>query len=91
MNDVENYIKKRSKNNSNFEAMVEKEYENLKLGYIIKELREKENMTQDELALKLQTTKSAISRLENHTENIRIITLERIAEVFNKKLHISIQ
>ncbi len=91
MNDVENYIKKRSKNNSNFEGMVDKEYENLKLGHIIKELREKENMTQGELALKLQTTKSAISRLENHTENIRIITLEKIAEVFNKKLHISIQ
>lgn len=91
MSDIDNYIKKRNQKNPNFETIVEKEYENLKLGYIIKELREKENMTQEELAKKLQTTKSAISRLENHTENIRIVTLEKIADVFNKKLHISIQ
>ena len=69
--------------------MVENEYENLKLGKLIKDLREDVGMTQEELAKKLQTTKSAISRLENHTENIRLSTLEKVAEVFGKRLNIN--
>ena len=89
MSDLKNYIEKRNLKNSNFEKMVEKEYENLKIGMIIKELREQKKMTQEELAKKLKTTKSAISRLENHAENMRLSTLEKVAEVFNKKLHVN--
>jgi len=91
MSDLDNYIQKRSNKNPNLITLLNKEYENIKFGYLIKELRENQNMTQVQLAEKLHTTKSAISRLENHTENIRLVTLERIAEVFNKRLHISIQ
>jgi len=89
MSDITKYIDKRTKKNKNFKQMVYNEYNNLKLGEIIKELRMKKGMTQNELAKKLKTTKSAISRLENHTENIRISTLEKVAETFGKKLNIN--
>ncbi len=89
MSDLTKYIEKRNKVNKNFKKMVENEFENIKLGKMIKDLRENKGMTQDELAKKLRTTKSAISRLENHTENIRLSTLEKIAEIFDKKLNIN--
>ena len=89
MSDLTKYIEKRNKSNKHFKQMVENEYENLKLGKLIKDLREDVGMTQEELAKKLQTTKSAISRLENHTENIRLSTLEKVAEVFGKRLNIN--
>lgn len=48
-------------------------------------------MTQEELARKLHTTKSAISRLENHAESMRLATIERVAEVFDKRVEIVFQ
>lgn len=91
MSDLTNYIEKRKIKNKDFGIILEKDYDNIKIGSIIKELRESEKMTLEELAKKMKTTKSAISRLENHTESIRLSTLEKVAEVFNKKIHISFQ
>jgi transcriptional regulator with XRE-family HTH domain len=48
-------------------------------------------MTQEELAAKLQTKKSAISRMENHSEDIRLSTLGKVARVFGKELRIAIR
>jgi transcriptional regulator with XRE-family HTH domain len=48
-------------------------------------------LTQEELAGKLNTKKSAISRIENHSEDIRLSTLFHSAEALGKKLQVSIQ
>lgn len=53
-------------------------------------MREKSGYNQEELAEKLDTKKSAISRIENHTENIRLSTLEKYARVLGMKLQINI-
>ena len=66
-------------------------YEDFKIGVLIKELRLKEGMTQEELAKRLHTKKSVISRMENHSEDIRLSTLERVAEVFGKRIQIAIK
>ncbi len=89
MSDLEKYIKKREKKEPGFRKGLNEEYENLRIGLMIKELRIKEGMTQEELAEKLQTTKSAISRLENHAENVRLATLENVAKVFGKEVRIN--
>lgn len=47
-------------------------------------------LTQEELAARLNTKKTAVSRIENHAEDIRLSTLERVASVLGKKLKISI-
>jgi DNA-binding XRE family transcriptional regulator len=48
-------------------------------------------MTQEELAEKMHTKKTVISRMENHSEDIRLSILSKIAEVFDKKLQIIIE
>ena len=52
--------------------------------------REKAGLTQDELADRLKTKKSAISRIENHAEDIRLSTLEKFAHASGKKLVLKI-
>jgi len=48
----------------------------------IKDLRKKKNMTQDELAEKLNVTRQAVSNWENGKTQPDIETLTRLAEVF---------
>lgn len=47
-------------------------------------------MTQDDVAQKLGTKKSAISRIENHAEDIRLSTLHRYAKAIGKKVNLEI-
>jgi len=56
----------------------EQEFEAFKLGVVIQEMREKQNLTQSQLAEKCGTTKSYISRIENNASDIRLLTLMRI-------------
>ena len=45
-------------------------------------MRESAGLTQEELAAKLKTKKTAISRIENHAEDIKISMLERVASAY---------
>ncbi|GAB4051411.1 helix-turn-helix domain-containing protein [Spirosoma litoris] len=58
----------------------EQGYEAFKIGVLIQEARKKQNLTQEELALKVGTTKNYISRIENDASDIRLTTLMRIVE-----------
>ena len=91
MSDLQRYIEKRKKNDPDFATKYEYEYEQLKIGVLLRELRLKEGMTQEELAQKLKTKKSVISRMENHAEDVRLSTLEKVAGAFGKKVHITIE
>ncbi len=46
--------------------------------------------TQEELAYSLHTKKTAISRIENHAENIKLSTLEKLANALGKNLRLEI-
>ena len=82
MNDLQRYIEKRKKRDPEFAANYEQEYEQFKIGVLLRELRLKEGMTQEELAQRLKTKKSVISRMENHAKDVRLSTLEKVAEAF---------
>jgi HTH-type transcriptional regulator / antitoxin HipB len=58
--------------------LYEQEFEAFKLGVLIQEMRERQNLTQEQLAQKCGTTKSYISRIENNASDIRLSTLMRI-------------
>ncbi len=60
--------------------------DNLKVGNKIKELLKKNNMTQSDLALKLNITKSAVSQNLNGKSSFDLQNLILIAEMFNLKL-----
>jgi DNA-binding XRE family transcriptional regulator len=54
------------------------EFEAYKIGVLIQEARKKQNLTQEELALRSGTTKNYISRIENNASDIRLSTLMKI-------------
>ena len=61
------------------------------LGELLKDEREKANMTQAEMAEKTGTKKSYISRIENGKADIQLSTLYRLIEQgLNRKLKLSI-
>ncbi|HAR64339.1 MAG: transcriptional regulator [Candidatus Margulisiibacteriota bacterium] len=70
----------------------DEEYEDFKLqaiGEMIKEERKKAGLTQEELANAIHTKKSAISRIEKHTEDIKISTLVKVSKALGKNLEFS--
>ncbi|MEN6492570.1 MAG: helix-turn-helix transcriptional regulator [Rectinema sp.] len=84
MSDVSKYIETRKKADPAFAAGYDAGYEEFKVGVLIKELRLKEGMTQEELAKRLHTKKSVISRMENHAEDIRCSFPRRIGILFKR-------
>ena len=67
-------------------------YENFKIGALIQETRLEMGMTQEELATKVGTTKSYISKIENDVKEARISTLQKIVELgFGGRLEMSIK
>ena len=56
----------------------EEEFEAFKIGVLIQEARKRQNLTQEQLAEKVGTTKNYISRIENNASDIRLSTLMRI-------------
>src|SRR3989337_1537685 len=58
----------------------ERRFQAFKLGVMLLSAREQAGLTQAEVARRLGTHKSAISRMENHAEDIRLSTLQRYAE-----------
>ena len=71
---------------------LEAGYENFKIGALIHDARIEKGMTQEELALKIGTTKSYISKIENNLKKARISTLQKIVEVgFGGHLELSIK
>jgi HTH-type transcriptional regulator / antitoxin HipB len=69
----------------------EAEFETFRLGVMLQELRKEQGLTQAQLAEKCGTTKTYISRIENHASDIRLSTLMRIIrEGFGGQLKLSV-
>jgi ribosome-binding protein aMBF1 (putative translation factor) len=60
---------------------LEAGYENFKIGAMIHEARLEKGLTQEELAIKVGTTKSYISKIENNIKEVRLSTLQKIVEL----------
>jgi len=56
-------------------------YESFKIGALIHEARLEKGLTQEELAEKVGTTKSYISKIENNLKEVRFSTLKKIVEL----------
>jgi ribosome-binding protein aMBF1 (putative translation factor) len=91
MSDLQAYIQKRKQNDPEFAKDFDSGYEKFKIGVMLRIAREDAGMTQEELAQKLGTKKTAISRIENHAEDIRLSTLEKYASAFGKTLKLRLE
>jgi len=90
MSDLDRYIAKRAKRDKKFAEGFNEGYEQFKIGAVLRQAREEAGLTQEELARRLNTQKTAISRIENHAEDIKLSTLERVAGALGKRLQINI-
>ena len=90
MSDLQKYIKKRKARDPEFAKNFDSGYEQFKIGVMLKQARLEAGFTQEELAARLNTKKTAISRIENHADDIKLSTLERFAEALGKRLTLRI-
>lgn len=88
MSDLAKYIEKRQQVDAEFALEFEDGYANFKIGVLLRQAREAAGLTQDEVAQRLQTKKSVISRIENHADDIRLSTLSRYAQAVGANLRI---
>ena len=89
MTDLQKYKNKRMAKDPEFWKDYEEKFETFKLGVLLKQARVDAGMTQEQIANELRTTKSVISRMENHATDIRLSTLEKFAKVVGKHIHIA--
>lgn len=90
MSDLRVYIDNRKKSDPEFSENFEEGYQEFKLGAMLRQAREEAGLTQEELARRINTKKTAISRIENHAEDIKLSTLEKMAKALGKQLTISV-
>lgn len=90
MSDLKKHINERKKRDKKFAEGFDEGYEQFKVGVMLRQARESAGLTQEELALRLKTKKTAISRIENHAEDIKLSTLERVATALGKRLQVGI-
>lgn len=91
MTDLNTYISNRRAKDAAFDEGFEEGYNAFKIGALLKQVREESGITQTEMAERLHTQKSAISRIENHAEDIRLSTLEKFASVLGRSFEVSIR
>jgi len=90
MSDLQKYIKKRKSRDPDFAEDYDSGYEQFKIGVVLKKAREEAGLTQEQLAEKLNTKKSAISRIENHAEDIKLSTLGKFVNAVGKELRLEV-
>jgi len=90
MSDLKQYIQKRKAIDKEFAKDFDSGYQEFKIGEMLKQARIEAGLTQEDIAKKLNTKKSAISRIENHAKDIRLSTLENFANSVGKELKVSI-
>jgi UDP-N-acetylglucosamine 1-carboxyvinyltransferase len=59
---------------------------NEKIGHLIAQVRQEKGLTQAEFARRLNTSQSAVNRMEHGRQNLSLETLGRISDVLNKQL-----
>ncbi|NOR58308.1 MAG: helix-turn-helix domain-containing protein [Sulfurimonas sp.] len=90
MSDLKKYVAKRKETDSEFAKNFEDGYQEFKIGEMLKQARKETGLTQEEIAIAMHTQKSAISRIENHAQDIRLSTLQAFAHIMGKELKIEL-
>lgn len=84
------YLKKELKN-PEFKNVFDEEEIYASLAIQIAKIREKEGLTQKELARRLHTTQQTVSRLEDiHNKSYSLQTLIKLSQALNKRLEVKL-
>ena len=90
MSDLKKYISKRKRIDDEFSENFDEGYQEFKIGEMLKLARKETGLTQSDIAEAMHTKKSAISRIENHAQDIRLSTLQAFANIMGKELKIQL-
>lgn len=86
VDDLDRYVAGRMKRDSEFAEAYEEERREWELGQVLAEARERAGLTQEALARKIGTTRSAVCRYERRPTNLTLSTLEKVARAMGRKL-----
>lgn len=90
MSDLRQYIKQREARDPEFKATREASQAEFDVALQIARLRNKRQVTQQQLADLIGTKQSAISRIESGDCNMTVDMLEKVAAALNSRLHITL-
>jgi ribosome-binding protein aMBF1 (putative translation factor) len=90
MSDLRKYVARRKRKDPSFAEGFDEGYEEFKIGVILRHERESAGLTQEQVAVRLKTNKSAISRIENHAEDIKLSTLKKFANAIGKQIRVEV-
>lgn len=91
MKSLKQYIQERAERDPEFAEGFEQGYAEFRIGVLLRKARVDAGLTQEELAGRLNTKKSAISRIENHAGDIRLSTLQRYAQALGRQLSLELR
>lgn len=91
MSDLQRMIAEQAIRDPEFAERYERGFQAFRIGVMLKGARENAKLTQGEVARRLGTHKSAISRMENHAEDIRLSTLQRYAQAVGCFLNLELR
>ena len=74
--------------NPTFKKYYDEHGRQLEIAYQMLQLRKQKKLSQTQLAKQLGTTQSNIARMEAGIQNFSLTTLDKLAQVFNKKLEV---
>jgi transcriptional regulator with XRE-family HTH domain len=90
MSAIEKFISKRKTRNPRAWAGFEQKHRKYAIGMLLAEYREQSGLSRGDLSKKVKKDKSALSRLENHGEDVRISTITRYVEAIGRPLELKI-
>lgn len=90
MSDIEKFISERKAKSPKAWAGFEQKYRKYAIGMLLAEYREQSGLSLGELAKKVKMEKSALSRLENHGEDVRLSTITKYVEAIGRPLELKI-
>ncbi len=86
--DLEKYVGKRKAKDLVFAEGFDTGYADFKIGVLLRQARESAGLTQEQIAERIGTKKSVISRIENHADNVTLITLKSYAKAVGRSVQI---
>lgn len=90
MDDLDRYVMARERREPGYAARFSRESAAFRVGVQLQVAREQAGMTQQQVAERMGTKKSAISRLENNAGDVRLSTLQRYAEAVGCRLVVQV-
>ncbi len=84
--DLDRYIAKRKRADAGFAAAYDSQKADWEIGQLLAKTREGAGLTQEALAKKIGSTRSAICRHERHPANLTLSTLEKVARATGRRL-----